>query len=338
MKFVVATVVIFATLAWANDESLRGTFLSYQRRFNKLYASKVEEVRAFEAYVGNMERAAELQKQNPHAQFGETEFTDMPMEEFRRTRLNANIKPNALRAALKARPTTRPIGNTTMEWDWRDHGAVTHVKNQKDCGSCWSFSATGAMEGQWFLAGHNLTSLSEQLLVSCDLGLTNYGCNGGAPEFAISWVESKCHGAWTANEYYPYVSGNGVNPPCKTEVIGNTTMAGAFVDGWELVHDFDEDAMSQWLAAHGPIGVCLDAESWNSYQGGVMTSCPGGALDLDHCVLLVGFNRSASTPYWIIKNSWGVHWGEAGYLRVAFGHDLCHLAEVPYAPKAGTLP
>jgi len=199
------------------------------------------------------------------------------------------------------------------------------VKNQGQCGSCWSFSTTGNIEGQWAIAGNSLVSLSEQELVSCDTLCS--GCNGGLMDDAFDWLVETQGGGITLEADYPYVSGGGYVPPCQ----GGQSPA-AYISGHQDVAH-DEGSMAAFVAQSGPLSIAVDATSWQSYGGGVMTDCQ--ATQVDHGVLIVGFDTSASPPFWIIKNSWGPGWGESGYIRIMYGANECLITTVPSSSTAG---
>ena len=187
--------------------------------------------------------------------------------------------------------------------------------------SCWAFSSTGGIEGQWFLAGNTLTSVAEQELVSCDK--TDSGCNGGLMDNAFAWLQSAKNGQIVTEASYPYTSGGGVSGQCK---YSSSMPVGATISGHaDLPHD--EDQMAAWMMTNGPISIAVDATSFQSYTGGIMSNCI--SQQLDHGVLAVGVTDS----YWIIKNSWGASWGEAGYIRVAKGTNQCLLKNSPCHPK-----
>lgn len=212
----------------------------------------------------------------------------------------------------------KDLPNTT---DWRSRGAVTPVKNQGSCGSCWSFSTTGNIEGQWFLAGNSLVSFSEQNFVSCD-NLLAFGCNGGFSWIAYSWAVSNQNGSIYTEASYPYVSGNGTVPSCNS---GSGVVGGRIIGG-KLLSPWDVEGMKYFLAFEGPLSVAVDATSlWDSYTSGVITSCEG--ILPNHEVLIVGYGtqslNSTVIEYWIVKNSWGASWGEEGYIRIQTGKNLC---------------
>jgi len=213
------------------------------------------------------------------------------------------------------------IEDLPTSFDWRPKGAVTAVKDQGACGSCWAFSATGNMEGQWFLAGHELTSLSEQNLVDCDHECQDgtdcdQGCDGGLQPNAYQYV-IKNHGIDTEKSY----SYEGDDGTCRFK----SNSVGATISNWTFVSQ-NEDQMAAYLVDHGPVAVAVDALIWQFYVGGVITV--GCGTDLDHGVLLVGFDEEVDVfgfkiQYWIIKNSWGADWGNAGYVYIERGNGQC---------------
>jgi len=194
------------------------------------------------------------------------------------------------------------------------------VKNQGDCGSCWSFSTTGGIEGQWFLAGNTLTSLSEQELVSCDT--IDAGCNGGLMDNAFTWLLQANNGSIVTEASYPYVSGNGQVPACS---MTGTTFGAQITSYKNIAPEHSEATMAAFVLASGPLSIGCYAQTWQSYTGGIVTNCP--AQQMDHGVLIVGYDDNNSPPYWIIKNSWGPTWGEAGYIRVQKGTGQCSIGQ-----------
>ncbi|CCD15017.1 unnamed protein product [Trypanosoma congolense IL3000] len=269
-----------------------------------------------------MERAKEEAAANPYATFGVTRFSDMSPEEFRATYHNgAEYYAAALKRPRKV--VNVSTGRPPMTVDWRKKGAVTPVKDEGKCDSFWAFSAIGNIEGQWKIAGHELTSLSGQMLVSCDK--KNYGCEGGLMDRAFQWIVSSNKGNVFTEQSYPYDSSWGDVPACNMsgKVVG--AKISSYVDLPQ-----DENAIAEWLAKNGPVAIAVDATSFRSYTGGVLTSCISRRLD--HGVLLVGYDDTSKPPYWIIKNSWGKGWGEWGYIRIEKGTNQCLVQE--YASSA----
>jgi KDEL-tailed cysteine endopeptidase len=193
--------------------------------------------------------------------------------------------------------------------DWRAQGAVTPVKNQGQCGSCWSFSTTGSMEGRYQIAGNNLTSFSEEQFVDCSTSFGNQGCNGGLMDDAFKYAETTKIETEAA---YPYTARDGT---CKATPDGITTVKG-FAD----VAASNPDALLA-AVAEGPVSVAIDASGvgFQLYFGGVMAHFCGTSLD--HGVLVVGYGTEHSAiwgtqDYWLLKNSWGAGWGEKGYFKI----------------------
>jgi cysteine peptidase B len=315
----VALLVVCASAVTVQDWKV------WKAKYNKTYANVEEELKRFQIFEINHGKAAELSKLNKYATFGDNIYMDMSAAEFK-TRHNAE-KYFKMEAELRAKSVAvshRGALNSSFSapnsWDWRPRGAVTGIKNQGQCGSCWSFSTTGNIEGQWAISGHALTSLSEQELVSCDT--SDSGCGGGLPSNAYQWLISYQGGAIVTSASYPYVSGNGAVPGCS--LGGQPT--GATIAGFNYVTQ-SEGAMVNWLVQYGPISIGVDAETWQTYGGGVMTNCYGTSLD--HAVLIVGYDLSASPAYWIVKNQWGTSWGESGYIRLQYGTDQCGLTQDP---------
>lgn len=245
---------------------------------------------------------------------GVTRFSDLTQEEF---------AGRYLKALPKKKPEVPPIGlpkplTATVDVNWAGV-YTTPVKNQGYCGSCWAFSATEQIESNYWMSSGDEQILSPQQITSCDA--TAYGCNGGWTEHAYEYVIRA--GGIETDAAYPYTSGTaGITGSCKA----NAHYYAVSIGGYETVSSSasGETAMANYVAATGPLSVCVDAQTWSSYTGGIVTKCGNS---VDHCVQAVGLNTAtAGTPYWIVRNSWGVTWGNAGYIYLEYGANMCDIA------------
>merc|ERR1719213_553205 len=236
--------------------------------------------------------------------------------------------------------------------NWRDTEAVTAIKNQGQCGSCWAFSATEAVESQLVLTTGSefAIELSPQQIASCSPSTGDYGCqgcNGGFTEGAYEYVKTV---AGLANSFYiPYqqsLTEATDTVACMTSKVEqidgpNQMLSGGFAavtgytyatpacTGTSLCKNQDLDKLAAALE-ETPVSVCVNAGAWNAYTGGVMTSAACGsmaAFEQDHCVMATGFNTTASTPYWIVRNSWADTWGEEGYIYLEMAENTCGIAD-----------
>jgi len=318
MKTIIVLVALFALCSFAipSDQYIRNQFSVFQQKYKKVYSTDQEANRRFEIFKESLARAEELQKRETGtARYGMTKFSDLSLDEFRQFYLmpksihaNKTLDPSRL---VESIPTAR-IPADGM--DWRDKGVITSVYNQEQCGSCWAFSATETIESYWKLCGHALPSLSPQQIVDCDT--TSYGCNGGWTEHAYQYViQAGGQDSWKS---YPYNAQDGTCRFKKADVVSK-------IAKWSYVtQNRDENAMLNWVTSKGPLSVCVDAETWSSYQGGVVKNC---GRQIDHCVQVTGYSTVDNTNAWHVRNSWGADWGVNGYIYVERGKDVCAIAE-----------
>jgi hypothetical protein len=296
-------------------------FALFRGMFGKTYANAERQQHAFHNFLVNDKKIVQHNALNLSYTMGHNLFSDLSAAEFRSLRHGCAVASPPRAKRYDDTLDTREVADSL---DWTDKGAVTPVKDQGSCGSCWSFSTTGSVEGAYQIAGNPLTSFSEQDLVSCAGSSGNQGCNGGLMDDAFKWIEN--NGICTEAEY-PYASGGGTAGPCNKGCKPTRDAVTGFVD----VPMGSETAL---LAAAniGPVSVAVDAGPFQLYRGGILdTSC---GTSLDHGVLVVGY----AANYIKVKNSWGVSWGEEGYIRLARGKNMCGVANSASYPQTDPAP
>ncbi|KAL4111842.1 hypothetical protein QTP88_015723 [Uroleucon formosanum] len=299
---------------------LKTDFENFIITHNKMYTSFGEKNRRFRIFAANMKKVKLLQNhEQGSAIYGATQFADLTKNEFKKKYLGLDSSLTSKKTLpMAVIPQNASIPN---EFDWRDYDAVTPVKNQGACGSCWAFSAIANIEGQYALKSKKLLSLSEQELIDCD-NLDN-GCGGGLMTQAFEAVENL--GGLETEADYPY-EGHADRKGCqlkKSDVKVSISKA--------VNVSTNEEDIAKFLVTHGPLSVGVNANAMQFYMGGV--SHPIHALcspkSLDHGVAIVGYgvHRTKYThknlPYWLIKNSWGPGWGEKGYYLLYRGDGSC---------------
>jgi cathepsin L len=305
--------VIYAT-------SIEDSFSSWTTLHNKNYRSQNEFNYRLSVYKSNLAFIEEHNRKNLGFTVGMNKFGDLTNKEFaalyNTLRINATVSGQYQKGFL---------GKIEAAVDWRTKGAVTPVKNQGQCGSCWAFSATGSIEGVNFIKSNTLTSVSEQQLVDCSGAYGNYGCNGGLMDSAFQYVIA-VKGIDT-EATYAYTARDGT---CKF----NPANIGATISAYKDVQAQSEPALQASITAR-PTSVAIDAShsSFQLYHSGIYYEPNCSPTSLDHGVLGVGFDTTGG--YYIVKNSWGTDWGMQGYIQMSLGkNNNCGIATMSSYPIA----
>merc|ERR1712232_445239 len=277
--------------------------------YGKFYNGAEEESTRFDIFKTNVDIIESVNNRNLSYTLGVNQFADLSADEFA-------AQYTGLRKPEKVWGDSPYLGKDTYSGkalessiDWTTKGAVTPVKNQGSCGSCWSFSTTGSLEGAWEIATGNLVSFSEQQFVDCDK--VDQGCNGGLMDNAFKYAEKN---AICTEGSYPYKGRRGT---CEASSCTVGLPKGA-VTGYKDVAKDDEQALMEAIQKN-PVSIAIEADksAFQLYHSGILSATCGS--NLDHGVLAVGYGTDGSQAYWKVKNSWGVTWGDKGYVRLARG-------------------
>lgn len=307
----------------ATAEDLQGAvtekFEEFKKVYGKKYGSPEEELKRFKIFVRNVEAASKMQVLDSGARYGhmspladlsELEFASMNTLPVTRQVL----QKHAQEAKKHVSAYKLNMASLPDSYDWRDKGAVTPVKNQAQCGSCWAFATVANIEGQNYIANGQLLSLSEQELVDCDTN--DNGCNGGLPSNAFKDMISDNMGL-ELESAYGYTAQDGA---CQAK----KSLEKVFLSSWVPVSQSETDIAAAMMK-YGPLAIGINAGPMQLYMGGISDPFFCNPEALDHGVTLVAFGKEGSKDFWTIKNSWGAGWGEEGYYRIVRGKGKCGL-------------
>ncbi|OEL26365.1 Thiol protease SEN102 [Dichanthelium oligosanthes] len=344
--FFLAAVLLALALAPARGIPVTETDLASEESLRVLYESWIshymvarpglqedDKARRFNVFKENVRYIHQANKKDRPFRLALNKFADMTRDEFRQTYAGSRVRHHrALSGGRQGEASFMyaDAGNLPPAVDWRLRGAVTRIKDQGQCGSCWAFSTVAAVEGINKIRTGKLVSLSEQELMDCDDG-DNQGCNGGLMDYAFQFI--KRNGGITTESNYPYLA---EQRSCNKAKERSHDVS---IDGYEDVPANNEVAL-QKAVANQPVAIAIEAsgQDFQFYSEGVFTGNCG--TDLDHGVAAVGYGITRDgTKYWIVKNSWGQNWGETGYIRmqrdVSDSKGLCGIAmEASYPTKS----
>lgn len=323
-----AILIVLALAVLANatytDREYQSTFTSWMRRNNRQYTTDEFQQR-FAAFKANMDYVQSWNAEGSDTILGLTSLADLTNAEYQKIYLGTRISVPHIE--IVEQPS---IGAYNISVDWRTKGAVTPIKDQGQCGSCWSFSTTGSVEGAYFLKTKNLVSLSEQNLVDCSDAEGNEGCDGGLMDQAFDYI-IKNKGIDTEASY-PYTAEDG---KCKFDAAN----VGATITSYTDITQGSE-ADLETAVGQQPVSVAIDAShsSFQLYSAGVYHEKACSTTELDHGVLAVGYGTdttSSKKDFWIVKNSWGLNWGQQGYIFMTKGKkNECGIASSASYPIA----
>ncbi|CAN0914025.1 Senescence-specific cysteine protease SAG39 [Linum grandiflorum] len=326
--FVLAALASQATARYTLPEAaLRLKHEQWMTRYGRVYNSPSEKETRYQIFKHNVAFIDSSNAVgNKSYKLGVNQFADLTNDEFKASR-------NGFKGHMCS-PQHGPfryenVSAVPTTMDWRKKGAVTPIKDQGQCGSCWAFSTVGSVEGIHQISTGKLVSLSEQELVDCDTKGEDQGCSGGLMDDAFKFIiQNK---GLTTETNYPYDAADGT---CNAN---KESRSAAKITGYEDVPANDEAALMKAVASQ-PISVAIDAgdSSFQFYSNGIFTGECG--TELDHGVTAVGYGESGGMKYWLVKNSWGAQWGEAGYIRmqkdVTAKEGLCGIAMQASYPTA----
>jgi len=324
MKSFCLAVLLALSVQAFTETDYQNQFVSWMRNYKKSYAHDEFVVR-YGIFKNNVD-FIRAHNADPAHNFtvAMNQFGDLSAQEFGRLYTGLNVPEGYIR---KGKEQVASSAAVPAAINWATKGAVTPIKNQGQCGSCWSFSTTGSTEGDHFLTTGTLVSLSEQNLMDCSTNYGNQGCNGGLMDDAFQYIIA--NKGIDTEASYPYTA-TGPNT-CTYSAANCGSTATAFTD----VTSGSESAL-QVAVAQQPVSVAIDAgeSSFQFYSTGIYYEPACSPTSLDHGVLAVGYGTQGSADYWIVKNSWGTTWGQLGYIWMARNrNNNCGIATMASYPS-----
>jgi len=323
-RIIILALFAVSAIVALSDKEYQDAFLSFSRKFSKTYHHDEFQNR-YQIFRKNLNFINDFNAKNDEMTLAVNQFADLTHPEFKRY---LGLKKTQIKATNVVENVD--ISAIPTSYDWVSKGAVTPIKNQGDCGSCWSFSTTGSVEGCHFLIGNPLVALSEQNLMDCSTAQGNEGCDGGLMTDAMNYIIS--NKGIDTEASYPYTAEDGTS--CNYNPANSGSTLSSYVN---VVQGSETDLLAK--AAMGPTSVAIDAsqDTFQFYSSGVYYSTTCSSTQLDHGVLVVGWgvesNNTQTPDYWMVKNSWGTDWGMNGFIWMARNmNNNCGIATMATLP------
>ena len=323
---IVALFAIAGIASAARADSLSSLWSAWKIQHKKTYTA-AQEVARFGIFIENFNKITKLNAESDSVKYAVNKFADLTATEFKQIYASGahfeNHSKNVARKSLR-----RPTGTLPDSVDWRNKGAVTPVKDQGQCGSCWAFSTTGVLEGFNYVNNNQLLSFSEQQIVDC-ASSAGYGCQGGWPYLAVQYAGQN---GLELESDYPYTAQDGT-------CVFSAAKAHKVNSGYQFVTPKSTVQLKAALV-NFPVSVLIEADqdTFQFYSSGVIKASCGA--NLDHAVLAVGYEKVGLLEAFIVKNSWGTSWGSSGYVYISTiqtenqGQGVCGILAQPMIPTA----
>jgi C1A family cysteine protease len=321
---IVALFAIAGIASAARADTLSSLWSAWKVQNKKTYTA-AQEVARFGIFIENFNKITKLNAESDSVKYTINKFADLTATEFKQMYASGahfeNHRKNVARSSLR-----RPTGTLPDSIDWRNKGAVTPVKDQGQCGSCWAFSTTGVLEGFNYVNNGKLLSFSEQQIVDC-ASSAGYGCQGGWPYLAVQYAGQN---GLELESDYPYTAQDGT-------CVFDSSKAQRVNSGYSFVTPKSTDQLKAALV-NFPVSVLIEADQdvFQFYSSGVIKASCGA--NLDHAVLAVGYEKVGLLEAFIVKNSWGTSWGSSGYVYISTiqtenqGQGVCGILAQPMIP------
>jgi len=312
------------------EKAIDEAWSKWRKEYNRVYGTQDEEISRRNAFVKNWHIVTRHNARNLTWTLGLNRYADWTTEEFKASKLST---PQNCTATQEPAYAILHFGEIPAEKDWTKEGAVSYVKDQGQCGSCWTFSTTGAIESADYLTNGVMYDISEQQLVDCAGAFNNHGCNGGLPSQAFEYIMT--NGGIETEKEYPYQA---KDRNCTFDAHKPTIVR--LSEAVNITYR-DENQLTQIVGTVSPVSIAYDcSEDFMLYKSGIYDptqlsnekKCGQNSDEVNHAVLAVGYGVEKGIPYFKVKNSWSPAWGEKGFFRIRRGVNACGLSNCASYP------